>query len=96
MASAKVGKTLRLVLSELSQLVTGFSYCFENEMRPWCNKPPPSFNQLGPAFKRVHTMLQQFSMVKLLYQLKASLMVHVVLIIVTHCHQSNLQLLWHF
>ena len=60
-ASAKISTTLRLVLSELSQLVTGFSYCFESEMRPWCNKQRPTFNQLGPAFKRVHTMLLQFS-----------------------------------
>ncbi|XP_013410203.1 uncharacterized protein LOC106173581 [Lingula anatina] len=57
----KVTRTLRLVLSELSQLVVGFSYVFENEMRQWCNKTPPSLTELGPAFKRVHTMLQQFT-----------------------------------
>ena len=57
---AKVQRTLKLVLSELSQLVVGFSYCFENEMRQWCNKTPPTLTELGPAFKRTHTLLQQF------------------------------------
>lgn len=62
--SKKVGKTLQLVISELSQLVTGFSCCYENELRPWCNMdPPPAFGQLGPAFKRVHTSLHKFSKV---------------------------------
>ncbi|KAL3853254.1 hypothetical protein ACJMK2_016809 [Sinanodonta woodiana] len=65
----KVCKTLSLVLSELSQLVTGFSYCYENEMSHWCNKMPPTLTQLGPAFKRVHNLLQQF--VQLLQSLKS-------------------------
>ncbi|OWF41560.1 HAUS augmin-like complex subunit 7 [Mizuhopecten yessoensis] len=56
----KISKTMQLVLSELSQLEVGFSYCYENEMCHWCNKTPPTLNQLGPAFKRVHTLLQQF------------------------------------
>lgn len=55
-----VCRTISLVLSELSQLVTGFTYCYENEMRHWCNKSPPALTQLGPAFKRVHRLLQQF------------------------------------
>lgn len=53
-------RTVSLVLSELSQLVTGFTYCYENEMSHWCNKSPPNLTQLGPAFKRVHKLLQQF------------------------------------
>jgi len=53
-------RTVSLVLSELSQLMTGFTYCYENEMRHWCNKSPPTLTQLGPAFKRVHRLLQQF------------------------------------
>ncbi|XP_033744665.1 uncharacterized protein LOC117330479 [Pecten maximus] len=56
----KITKTMQLVLSELSQLEVGFSYCYENEMCHWCNRTPPTLNQLGPAFKRVHTLLQQF------------------------------------
>ncbi|KAK2194237.1 hypothetical protein NP493_1g04033 [Ridgeia piscesae] len=52
---------LRLVLSELSQLITSFSYCFENELVAWCNKPSPVLNDLGPAFKKVHILLQQFT-----------------------------------
>ena len=60
---AKVNQTMRLVLSELSQLVVGFSYCFENEMRPWCNKTAPQLTELGPAVKRVHSLLQQFTKV---------------------------------
>ncbi|CAH1782612.1 unnamed protein product [Owenia fusiformis] len=58
---SKVCQTLRIVLSELSQLVTSFSYCYENEMKQWCNKTPPNLSQLGPAFKRVHSMLQKFT-----------------------------------
>ncbi|XP_038054344.1 HAUS augmin-like complex subunit 7 [Patiria miniata] len=60
-AVAKVTQTLKLVLSELAQLVTSFSYCFESEMRQWCNKTPPQLTDLGPAVKRVHSLLQQFS-----------------------------------
>ncbi|KAL5014850.1 hypothetical protein ScPMuIL_009120 [Solemya velum] len=59
--SEMVMRTLQLGLSELSQLVVGFSYCYENEMCHWCNKTPPILTQLGQAFKRVHTLFQQFS-----------------------------------
>ncbi|KAI0222381.1 hypothetical protein LSAT2_026392 [Lamellibrachia satsuma] len=52
---------LRLVLTELSQLITSFSYCFENELVAWCNKPTPVLNDLGPAFKKVYILLQQFT-----------------------------------
>ncbi|XP_045166766.2 uncharacterized protein LOC123530121 isoform X2 [Mercenaria mercenaria] len=62
-------RTISLVLSELSQLVTGFTFCYENEMKHWCNKSPPNLTQLGPAFKRVHRLLQQF--VQLLQNLRA-------------------------
>ncbi|XP_052782046.1 uncharacterized protein LOC128218421 isoform X1 [Mya arenaria] len=55
-----VCRTVSLVLSELFQLITGFTYCYENEMRQWCNKSPPKLTQLGAAFKRVHRLLQQF------------------------------------
>jgi hypothetical protein len=55
-----VSKTMSLVLSELSQLVVGFTYCYENEMSHWCNKSPPVLNELGPAFKRVYSLLQSF------------------------------------
>lgn len=54
-----VCRTLSLVLSELSQLITGFTYCYENEMHHWCNKNPPALTELGPTFKRVHRLLQQ-------------------------------------
>ncbi|KAH3818709.1 hypothetical protein DPMN_120432 [Dreissena polymorpha] len=54
-----VCRTISLVLSELSQLTTGFNYCYENEMKQWCNKSPPNLTQLGAAFKRVHRLLQQ-------------------------------------
>ena len=59
----RANQSLDLVLGELSQLVLSFTYCFENEMLPWCDKSPPSFSQLGPAFKRVHTLTLQFSKV---------------------------------
>ena len=55
-----VSKTMSLVLCELSQLVVGFTYCYENEMSHWCNKSPPVLNELGPAFKRVYNLLQTF------------------------------------
>ena len=54
---------LRLILSELSQLITTFSYCFENELVAWCNKPTPILNDFGPAFKKVYILLQQFTKV---------------------------------
>ncbi|XP_041459417.1 uncharacterized protein LOC121411021 [Lytechinus variegatus] len=60
-ASDKVCQTMKLVLSELVQLVTSFIFMFESEMRQFCNKAPPKLTQLGPAIKRVHTLLQQFS-----------------------------------
>ena len=59
----RASQSLSLVLNELSQLVLNFTYCFENEMLPWCDKSPPSFSQLGPSFKRVHTLTLQFSQV---------------------------------
>lgn len=55
-----VCRLMSLVLSELSQLITGFTFCYENEMHHWCNKSPPALTQLGPTFKRVHRLLQQF------------------------------------
>ncbi|XP_046335158.2 uncharacterized protein LOC124117372 [Haliotis rufescens] len=55
-----MSRTLTVVLSELSQLTVSFTYCYENEMRHWCNKSPPSLTGLGKAFKRVHTILHQF------------------------------------
>ncbi|XP_067684101.1 HAUS augmin-like complex subunit 7 [Haliotis asinina] len=55
-----MSRTLTVVLSELSQLMVSFTYCYENEMRHWCNKTPPSLTGLGKAFKRVHTILHQF------------------------------------
>ncbi|KAK3103461.1 hypothetical protein FSP39_019433 [Pinctada imbricata] len=60
MEREKTSKTLSLTLSEMSQLLTGFSYCFENDMRQWCNKTPPDLTQLGPAFKRVHQSFPTF------------------------------------
>lgn len=56
----RVSRTMQLVLTELTQLVTNFSYCYENEMSLWCNKSPPILSELGTAFKRVHNLLQQF------------------------------------
>ncbi|XP_052081435.1 HAUS augmin-like complex subunit 7 [Mytilus californianus] len=56
----RVKKTLQLVLTELTHLVTNFSYLYENEMCLWCNKSPPFLSDLGTAFKRVHNLLQQF------------------------------------
>ncbi|KAL8608818.1 hypothetical protein ACOMHN_051423 [Nucella lapillus] len=53
-------ESLQLILGELSQLVLSFTYCYQNEMQPWCNKTPPHFSQLGPAFKRVHALTQRF------------------------------------
>ncbi|XP_064596867.1 HAUS augmin-like complex subunit 7 [Liolophura sinensis] len=52
-----VSTTLGLMLKELGQFITGFTYSFENEIRPWCNKPQPHLTPLGPAVKRVHSLL---------------------------------------
>ncbi|XP_002734645.1 HAUS augmin-like complex subunit 7 [Saccoglossus kowalevskii] len=56
----KVIKTTELVSSELAQLVTGFTFTFENEMRPWCGRSPPILSDIGVSFKRVYTLLQNF------------------------------------
>ena len=56
----KSSRTLQIRLSDMSQLIVSFSYCFENEMRHWCNKTPPVLTDLGVAFKRVYNLLQQF------------------------------------
>ncbi|XP_041350038.1 uncharacterized protein LOC121369187 [Gigantopelta aegis] len=53
-------RTLQIRLSDMSQLIVSFSYCYENEMRHWCNKTPPILTDLGVAFKRVYNLLQQF------------------------------------
>jgi HAUS augmin-like complex subunit 7 len=58
------GQTLELVVGELCQLAVNFTYCFENEFQPWCDKSPPMLSQLGPAVKRVHSLLQHFAQVK--------------------------------
>ncbi|XP_035676343.1 HAUS augmin-like complex subunit 7 [Branchiostoma floridae] len=58
---SRVSQTLGLVLSELEQLLTGFSYCYEQELRSWCNRTPPTLSELGPAFKRVHSLLTNFT-----------------------------------
>ncbi|XP_071816059.1 HAUS augmin-like complex subunit 7 [Apostichopus japonicus] len=55
-----VCQTLKLVLSELAQLITTFINTFEAEMRPWCNRNPPRLTPLGPSAKRVHGLLQEF------------------------------------
>ncbi|XP_048582265.1 HAUS augmin-like complex subunit 7 isoform X2 [Nematostella vectensis] len=55
----KVSKTLELTLSTLSQQVAGFVHCYESEMRPWCSRSQPVLSELGPAFKRVYTLLQK-------------------------------------
>ncbi|KAK7102248.1 HAUS augmin-like complex subunit 7 [Littorina saxatilis] len=57
----RASTSLALVLGELSQLVLSFTYCFENEMQPWCDKSMPVLSQLGPAFKRVHHLTTEFS-----------------------------------
>ncbi|PIK56291.1 hypothetical protein BSL78_06819 [Apostichopus japonicus] len=58
-----VCQTLKLVLSELAQLITTFVNTFEAEMRPWCNRNPPRLTPLGPSAKRVHGLLQEFKQV---------------------------------
>ncbi len=57
----KVERTLRLTLPEMSQIMVGFTLCFENEMQQWCNRSSPQLNQLGPAFRRVHVVLEHFT-----------------------------------
>ncbi|XP_070559483.1 HAUS augmin-like complex subunit 7 [Ptychodera flava] len=59
--SERVCKTMQLVLSELAQLVTGFTFTFENEIRQWCNRAPPVLTDIGAAFKTVYTLLQKFT-----------------------------------
>ncbi|XP_077988395.1 HAUS augmin-like complex subunit 7 [Glandiceps talaboti] len=59
--SERVSKTMQLALSELSQMVTGFTFTFENEIRQWCNRAPPALTDVGKAFKRVYILLQHFT-----------------------------------
>jgi len=60
-------QTARLALSEFDQLVTSFSYCYDNELRPWCGSAttPAIHSALGPTLKHVHTPLQQFVSVRM-------------------------------
>ena len=59
-------QTMRLSLSELDQLMTSFSYCYDNEMRPWCASPDSDKDHLvagraiGPTLKRINAPLEQF------------------------------------
>ncbi|XP_031552030.1 uncharacterized protein LOC116289272 [Actinia tenebrosa] len=56
----KVSKTLNLALTTMSQVVTGFLYCYESEMKPWSNRSQPNLSELGPAFERVYSLLEKF------------------------------------
>ncbi|ELU00697.1 hypothetical protein CAPTEDRAFT_224194 [Capitella teleta] len=64
----KLQRTLQLVFSELSQLISGFSCSYDNDIQQWCNKTPPQLSQLGQSFKKVHALSQLFS--TMLNQLK--------------------------
>ncbi|XP_076448582.1 uncharacterized protein LOC143285220 [Babylonia areolata] len=57
----RAGQSLQLVMGEVSQLVLSFTYCYENEMLPWCRREPPHLSQLGPLLRRVHALTQQFA-----------------------------------
>ena len=61
-----LNQTMKLVLSDLDQLILSFSCCYDNEMTHWCAKTcAPQLTGAGVCFKRVHTMLQQFRLVNI-------------------------------
>ena len=60
-AKSTTKQTARLALSEFDQLLTSFSYCYDNELRPWCGSvsTPAVRSTLGPTLKHVHAPLEQ-------------------------------------
>jgi hypothetical protein len=54
---------MRLLLSGLSQLMTSFACCYDNELRHWCQVTPPDTTQLAAHTRRVHSLLTHFSAV---------------------------------
>ena len=52
---------MRVGLTELQQLMRSFSYCYQTQLRAWCNKQQPQLSQLGADFKRVHGELKDFT-----------------------------------
>ncbi|KAK3754475.1 hypothetical protein QZH41_018990, partial [Actinostola sp. cb2023] len=58
----KVNKTLNLALTTMSQVVTSFIHCYESEMKSWCYRSQPKLSELGPAFQRVYSLLEKYSL----------------------------------
>ncbi|XP_037540354.1 HAUS augmin-like complex subunit 7 [Nematolebias whitei] len=49
--------SLRLAACDLQQLMTTFSHVYDSDMKPYCNREPPSFSSDTELFQRVHQQL---------------------------------------
>lgn len=56
-------RKLRLILSELQQMIVNFSYCYENHIEPWCDRTQPPLSKLGHKITSIQRMLHHFTTV---------------------------------
>ncbi|XP_025032186.1 HAUS augmin-like complex subunit 7 isoform X3 [Python bivittatus] len=52
--SATALQSLKLIVSDYSQLLTAFEQVYENELQKHCERPAPKLSPCGPLFQAVH------------------------------------------
>ncbi|XP_063150305.1 HAUS augmin-like complex subunit 7 [Candoia aspera] len=55
--SATALQSLKLIVSDYSQLLTAFEQVYENELQKHCERPAPQLSPCGPLFQAVHRNL---------------------------------------
>ncbi|KAM6467966.1 HAUS augmin-like complex subunit 7 isoform 1-T1 [Liasis olivaceus] len=55
--SATALQSLKLIVSDYSQLLTAFEQVYENELQKHCERPAPKLSPCGPLFQAVHRNL---------------------------------------
>ncbi|KAL7988237.1 hypothetical protein Chor_007156 [Crotalus horridus] len=55
--SATALQSLKLIVSDYSQLLTAFEQVYENELQKHCERPAPKLSPCGPLFQAVHHKL---------------------------------------
>ncbi|XP_067929854.1 HAUS augmin-like complex subunit 7 [Watersipora subatra] len=56
-------RKLRLILSELQQMIVNCCYCYESHIQPWCSRSSPSLSALGDRIHSVQRLLNSFTTV---------------------------------
>ncbi|KAM3847679.1 HAUS augmin-like complex subunit 7 isoform 1-T1 [Vipera latastei] len=56
-SSATALQSLKLIVSDYSQLLTAFEQVYENELQKHCERPAPELSPCGPFFQAVHHKL---------------------------------------